>query len=187
MSADARPTPSLKALLSPRSIAVVGASHDRMKIGNVVLRNLAATFEGKLCAVNSSGGDVEGKKAYASLADVEGEVDLAVVVVPRDAVPDVMRDAAKKHVKAAVIITSGFKEVDEHGAELEAEVRHIAETGGIRVFGPNTLGLITPSFNATFAFSEIPRGKVARSPRAEVSGCTCSNGQREAALASATL
>ena len=152
---------SLERLLNPRSIAVVGASRSREKIGNLVLRNLAATFSGKLYAVNSSGEDVEGRRAYASVSMIDDEVDLMVVCVPRDAVPGVMEDAVRKRVKGAVIITSGFREVDEHGAELEIKVKEIALKAGMRVFGPNVLGLVTPYFNATFAFTEVPRGKVA--------------------------
>ncbi|MDA4115659.1 MAG: acetate--CoA ligase family protein [Thaumarchaeota archaeon] len=161
MSDDQKRQTPLERILSPRSIAVVGASRKREKIGNVVFRNLSGTFGGKLYAVNSSGEQVEGRKAYGALSQIEDEVDLAVVVVPRDAVPGVMLDAAKRRVKGAVIITSGFREVDDHGAQLESQVRGIAAEAGMRVFGPNTLGLITPALNATFAFSEIPRGKVA--------------------------
>ena len=158
---DPPSTESLERLLNPKSIAVVGASRSRDKIGNIVFRNLAATFKGDLYAVNQSGGDVEGNKAYESLSLIEGDVDLVVVAVPRDAVPGVLSEAARKLVKSAVIITSGFREVDEHGAELEEKIRGIAAEAGIRIFGPNTLGLVTPSFNATFTFSEVPRGKVA--------------------------
>ena len=161
MSDDPPKPSSLWRLFNPRSIAVVGASRKKEKIGNVVFRNLSCTFGGMLYAVNSAGEDVEGKKAYTALSVIEDEVDLVVIAVPRDAVTDVMLDAAKKRVLGAVIITSGFREVDDHGAELEKEVRRIAAEAGIRVFGPNTLGLVTPAFNATFAFSEVPRGKVA--------------------------
>ncbi|MGH9918241.1 MAG: acetate--CoA ligase family protein, partial [Nitrososphaerales archaeon] len=161
MSGDARRPSPLEFLLSPRSIAVIGASHKAEKIGNIVFRNLAATFGGRLYAVNSTAGSVEGTEAFSGVSLVDGEVDLAVIAVPRDAVPDVMEDCAKKRVKGAVIITSGFREVDERGAELERRVKTIAGEAGIRVFGPNTLGLITPTFNATFAFTEVPRGKVA--------------------------
>ncbi len=161
MTDDSRKNGSLGGLFDPRSIAVVGASHRKEKIGNVVFRNLLATFSGNLYPVNSSAMDVEGRRAYGSLTAIEEDVDLAIVVVPRDAVPGVMLDAAKKGVKGAVVITSGFREVDEHGAELEQEVKKIAGQAGIRVFGPNTLGLVTPAFNGTFAFSEVPRGKVA--------------------------
>ncbi len=148
-------------LFNPRSIAVVGASRKKGKIGNIVFRNLTTSFAGKLYPVNSSGKKVEGIKAYSSLSLIKDDVDLMVVAVPRDAVPEVMEDAAKKHVKGAVIITSGFREVDEHGTELEQRIQGIAAEAGIRIFGPNVLGLVTPSFNATFAFSEVPRGKVA--------------------------
>ncbi len=156
-----RPTNGLADLLNPKSIAVVGASRARNKIGNILFRNVAATFGGRLYAVNSSGGVVEGKKAYAALSLIKGEVDLIIVAVPREAVAAVMADAARKHVKGAVIITSGFREVDEHGAELETDVRRIAADAGIRIFGPNTLGLVTPSFNATFYFATVPKGRVA--------------------------
>lgn len=161
LSDHSRQPEALGRLLDPRSIAVVGASRKRDKIGNIVFRNLAATFRGKLYAVNSSGEDVEGRKSYRTVSLVEDEVDLVVIAVPRDAVTSVMVDAGKKRVKAAVIITSGFREVDEQGAELERRIHAIASSAGIRIFGPNTLGLVTPSFNATFAFSEVPRGKVA--------------------------
>ena len=148
-------------MLNPKSIAVVGASRSSDKIGNIVFRNLAATFEGKLYAVNSEGGEIEGNNAFKTLSTIKEDVDLIVVAVPRDAVPEVMEAASKKGVKGAVIITSGFREVDERGAQLEEEVRKTAARAGIRIFGPNVLGLVTPSFNATFAFKDVPRGKVA--------------------------
>ncbi len=160
-SGGSRSTNSLGDLMNPRSIAVVGASRNEDKIGNIVFRNLVATFPGKLYAVNSGGGEIAGRKAYTSLSLIDEEVELIIVAVPSDAVPGVMIDAAKKRVGGAVIITSGFREVDERGAQLEERVREIAAGAGIRVFGPNTLGLVTPSFNATFTFSEVPRGKVA--------------------------
>jgi len=152
---------SLGGLFNPRSVAVVGASRKKDKIGNIVFRNLAASFGGRLYPVNSSGEEVDGNKAYSSLSLIEEEVELIVIAVPRNAVPEVMADAAKKRVKGAVIITSGFREVDQEGALLEERVRGIAAAAGIRIFGPNVLGLVTPSFNATFAFSVIPRGNVA--------------------------
>lgn len=161
MTVQSRAPRPLSEVLNPKSIAVVGASHRREKIGNIVFRNLVTSFSGRLFPVNETGTDVEGRKAYPSLTAVEGAVDLAVVVVPRDSVLQVMSDAAKKQVKGAVVITSGFREVDQRGADLEAELLQVARTAGVRVFGPNTLGLITPAFNATFAFQDVPRGKIA--------------------------
>ena len=158
---DSRSLVSFGRLFNPGSIAVVGASSKTDKIGNVLFRNLADSFEGKLYAVNSSGEEVNGSRAYRTLSEIEGQVDLIVVAVPRDSVPDVMADAAKKGVKGAVIVTSGFREVDQHGAQLEEKVLRIGAAAGIRIFGPNILGLVTPSFNATFAYSKVPRGKVA--------------------------
>jgi len=161
VKADPRSLVSVQRILNPRSIAVVGASSRKEKIGNVIFRNIAATFGGRLYAVNSSAETVEGTKAYRSLSLIEEELDLVVVVVPRDSVAGVMQDAARKGVRGAIVISSGFREVDSHGEELEEQVQRIAADAGIRVIGPNTFGVITPSFNATFASPEITRGKVA--------------------------
>ncbi|WP_201779413.1 hypothetical protein [Acidiplasma cupricumulans] len=84
-----------------------------------------------------------------------------VVAVPRDAVPSVIQDAVDIKAGAAIIITSGFKETDEHGADLEKQIIDIARNGNLSILGPNTIGLITPNFNATFAFEDTIRGNSA--------------------------
>ncbi|MEM3852303.1 MAG: acetate--CoA ligase family protein [Methanomassiliicoccales archaeon] len=151
----------LDTLFRPSTIAVVGAARERSKVGNIVLRNLKDSFHGKLFAVNPSAQSVEDIPSFPALSDVSARVDLAVVTVPREAVPGVMQDAAASGVGSAIVITSGFRELDEKGASLEAELFKIAKESGMRVLGPNTLGLITPSFNATFSFSDVKLGSLA--------------------------
>jgi acetyl coenzyme A synthetase (ADP forming)-like protein len=150
----------LEKLFRPSSVAVVGASRNRDKVGNIVLRNVLSTFRGKVFAVNEKADSVEGVKSSRSLKDVRS-VDLVIVAVPRTAVPEVMEEAVQVGAGAAVVITSGFRETDEEGAKLENELVSIARKGGVRVLGPNTLGLVTPAMNATFAFADVLRGNVA--------------------------
>lgn len=150
---------TLDALFKPKSIAVIGASRHKEKVGNVVFRNLLATYHGKLYPVNTKAEDVEGIKAFKSVKEIPDPVDLVVITVPREAVPTVMEEAVEKQVKAAIVITAGFKEVGEE--RLENEVISIARKGSIRVLGPNTFGIITPELNATFAYSDVKRGNIA--------------------------
>ena len=151
----------LDALFKPTSIAVVGASKDRGKIGNIVTRNLLSTYNSKIYAVNNSADVVEGLSCFKSVKDIDHPVDLVIVAVPRQFVPEVMEDSVKNGARSAIIITSGFRELDDQGAKLEAETLQIAKSGGIRFLGPNTLGLITPNFNASFALSDVKRGPLA--------------------------
>ncbi|MEM3857737.1 MAG: acetate--CoA ligase family protein, partial [Thermoprotei archaeon] len=152
---------SLESLFNPESIAVVGAARERTKVGNIVLRNLSGSFDGRLYAVNPAADSVEGFHSYKSLTDIPSGVDLAVVAVPRAVVPQVADDAARAGVRSAIVITSGFRELDEEGARLEEELRVRAAKAGFRVLGPNTLGLITPRFNATFSYSDVKLGGLA--------------------------
>jgi len=151
-------SPSLAKLFNPDSIAVIGASRHKEKVGNVVFRNLMATFRGKLYPVNNKAEDVEGVKAYKSVKDVPGDVDLAVVTVPRDFVPEVLEESGEKGVRAVIVITAGFREVGE--VKLEEEIVNIARKHGMRLLGPNTFGVISPSYNSTFAFADVKRGNI---------------------------
>ncbi len=135
----------------PESIAVVGASSDPKKVGYAVFRNLLG-FPGKLYAVNPKRKEILGHKAYPSMASIPGRVDLAVITVPAAIVQEVMEDAGKKGVKLAVVISAGFRETGEEGKILEDKVLQITQKYGIRMIGPNCLGIILPHkmINATF-------------------------------------
>ncbi|MEM3329534.1 MAG: acetate--CoA ligase family protein [Saccharolobus sp.] len=152
---------SLDYLFKPSSIAVIGASRNREKIGNVVFRNVRSTFRGKVYPINNKAEEIDGIKSFKSIKEVKDNVDLAIIAIPRDSVPQVMEELGESNVKAAIIITSGFREVGDEGAKLEEEVKSIAKKYGIRFLGPNTVGLLTPDFNGTFTFADVRRGNIA--------------------------
>jgi acyl-CoA synthetase (NDP forming) len=134
----------MNTFFEPKGVAIIGASRRTMKAGHVIFKNFVINkqrnlFKAKLYPVNPNEKTIQGFPCYPSILDIKDEVDLAVIVVPANIVPDVMREVAQKGVKAAVIITSGFSEVGNH--ELEKEVTDIAKTAGIRVLGPNCLGV----------------------------------------------
>jgi len=140
-------SPNLSHLFDPRSIAVVGASPDPTKIGFEVFNSMATSkkmgaYSGDLYPVNPRYPEVAGIPCYPNVASIKGDVDLAVVVVPSQGTPSVMLDLAAKGVPAAIIISGGFSEVGNR--ELEEEVMKIASENGIRVLGPNTLGVQDP-------------------------------------------
>jgi len=144
-------TEKLWAILRPSSIAVIGASRDPSKIGSRILRNILSTgFPGAVYAVNPYASEVLGVRCYPSVADIPGLVDLAVVAVPAQLVPQVIEDCGRKGVKAVAVISSGFKEVGN--AELEREVMEIARKYGIRLLGPNIVGVWDTAAPVNYSF-----------------------------------
>ncbi len=130
----------LEAVFTPRRVALVGASDRPGTMGELFWRNLAG-FPGDVVPVTPSKRSVGGVKAYPTLASVDGEVDLAVVVVRAAAVPGVIRDAGAKGVCAALVISGGFAETGPDGAALQAEMVAAARAGGVRIVGPNCFGV----------------------------------------------
>ncbi|MFP3214914.1 MAG: CoA-binding protein, partial [Nitrososphaeria archaeon] len=145
----------LEDLFYPRTIAVVGASRNKEKIGNIIFRNIQSTFKGKVYPVNNKAENVEGVQAYKAVSEIPDKVDMAVISVPREVVLEVMEDLGKAGTKAAIVITSGFKETGEEGAKLEEQLKSVAAKHGIRFLGPNTMGIVTPNFNATFTYVDV--------------------------------
>ncbi len=138
---------------NPKSVAIVGASRQKSKVGYEILRSMIdAGFEGPIYPVNSQADEIEGLKCYPSLTAIGKAPELVVVVVPAKVVAAVMQECANIGVKAVIVITAGFKEVGEEGRKLEQQVVQIARQAGIRVIGPNCLGIIVPSskLNASF-------------------------------------
>ncbi len=144
---------SLQSFFNPKSVAIIGASRQKGKVGYEILANLiAGGYPGKILPVNPKADEIEGLKCYPDLAAIGETPDLVIVIVPAQFVPSVMEECAKVRVKSAIIITAGFKEVGPEGKKLEEEVVRIARRAGIRFIGPNCLGLIAPShkLNASF-------------------------------------
>ncbi|MBN1125221.1 MAG: acetate--CoA ligase family protein [Sedimentisphaerales bacterium] len=154
---------SLESFFTPRSVAIVGASRTKGKVGyEVVSAMLRAGYEGKLFAVNPSTDEVQGLKCYPDLKSIGESPELVVVVVAAKHVKSVIQDCADLRVKAAIIISSGFKEAGSQGAQLEQEIVRIARSAGMRIIGPNCIGVMCPTskLNASFG-GQLPKaGKV---------------------------
>jgi acetyl coenzyme A synthetase (ADP forming)-like protein len=155
---------SIRWVLEPRSVAVIGASHERGTIGyHLFLNLLAGGFAGPVYPVNPNAAHVASVSTYPTVLDVPGEVDLAVVVVPAPAVPEVVDQCAAKGVRGLVVISAGFSEIGPEGAALEREVLQRARRGGMRLVGPNCLGVANTAvgLNATFSPRRPRPGRVA--------------------------
>ncbi|MCD6324310.1 MAG: CoA-binding protein [Desulfurococcales archaeon] len=149
----------VKALFEAESVAVVGASRNPDKTGHAILKNiLESGFRGRLYPVNPKAGEILGLKAYASLKDIPEPVDLAVIVVPARFVPSVIEEAGEKGVKAAVIISGGFRETGkEEGKRLESELVEKAKKYGLRFLGPNCQGVNNPHKGLCASWPKITR------------------------------
>ncbi|GGS95304.1 acetate--CoA ligase family protein [Streptomyces cinerochromogenes] len=153
---------SMRRLMQPRAVAVIGASNEPGKIGNSVMRNLVdGGFAGDIHPVNPRADDILGRKAYRSVTDVPGEVDVAVFAIPARFVAGALEEVGRKGVPNAVLIPSGFAETGEHG--LQAEIVAIAERHGVRLLGPNIYGYYSTwqDLCATFCTPYDVKGGVA--------------------------
>jgi acetyl coenzyme A synthetase (ADP forming)-like protein len=150
---------NLKPILKPRSVAIIGASRDPEKVGHVILQNyLDSGYSGKLYPVNKNAEDVSGLKAYKSVLDIKAQIDLAVVAVPAEAVPTVLEECGKAHVKGAVVVSGGFAEIGRD--DLQERIVRIADKYGIAMIGPNCLGVMDPRSRIDTLF--LPTYKLSR-------------------------
>ncbi|MBN1195692.1 MAG: acetate--CoA ligase family protein [Methanomicrobiaceae archaeon] len=149
-------------LFYPSSIALVGASQNPNKIGYAIFRNLLS-FDGRVYPVNPNATELFGRTVYPSLSDLPERVDMVLVAVPAPLVPAVIAEAGEQGVKIAVIISAGFRETGKAGEKLEDEVMAAARKYGVRVLGPNCLGIMLPhrGLNATFEPSSPRPGPIA--------------------------
>ena len=156
----------LEAFFQPASVAVIGASNDPQKLGYAVLKNLIEggyAQKGEVYPINLTASEILGHPAYPTVAAVPGPIDLAVLVIPYPHVPAALRTCGEKGIPAAIVISAGFREAGREGLERELELIAIAKEYGIRLIGPNCLGVIdtvTP-LNASFAAGTPPTGPTA--------------------------
>ena len=151
-------------MFSPKSVAVIGATDREGSVGRTVLERLhIPTFRGHILPVNPNHGEVLGLPAFPRIGDVPEKVDLAVIVTPAKTVPGVVGECVEAGVRAAVVISAGFKERGPEGAALELEIQEQLRRGTMRFLGPNCLGVMNPhlGFNATFAQNIARPGNVA--------------------------
>jgi len=143
----------LDKMFFPKSVAVVGASDIPVKWGNLILTSILGwRYEGKVFPVNAKKDTILGLKSYPSLRDIPEDVDLAVFAIPAQFIPEGFRDCAAKGIKAAVVISSGFREIGGEGARLEKEIAEAAHESGLLFIGPNTMGIAS----AHIAFEALP-------------------------------
>ncbi len=154
----------LEPFFAPKSVAVIGATPTPGKVGNILIGNLFSDgYAGRICLVNPNYEEILGMPCVPSVVDCDGDIDLAVVVVPAKLVPTVLDEAGRKGAKAAVIISAGFSEGTEEGVLREKEIADIAERHKMRLVGPNSLGVISPhaDLNASFARTAPVKGPIA--------------------------
>ncbi len=151
----------------PKSIAVVGASRQPRKIGHVIFRNLIDLgFPGKVYPVNPNATTILGRRSFGSVTEIDDEVELAVIATPSAIVPSSVEDCAKSKVKAGIIISGGFKETGEDGRKLEEESLDIARRAGMRLIGPNCMGIYDTYNYIDTLF--LPRYRLKRPPRGDI-------------------
>src|SRR4030043_233465 len=153
----------LENFFNPKSIAVIGASRTPGKVGYDILKNaIQYDYQGAVYPINPGASEILGVKAYPSLLDVPGKIDLAVVVVPPKSVIEVIEQCGAKNIDAAIVITAGFKESGLEGAKLENELVKKAKEAGVRFIGPNCLGMIDThsKINASFAAGMPAKGSI---------------------------
>lgn len=155
---------SVRRILEPRSVAIVGASSKDHTIGHALVHNVLDGFEGEVYPVNPHEDVVDGRPAYRSVSDITGPVDVAVISVPRDCVPTVAIECARKGVKGLIVISAGFAETDDRGRQLQRELLATARSSGMRLLGPNCMGVLRHgpdgTFDATFSPVRPPRGRI---------------------------
>ncbi|MFW5709040.1 MAG: acetate--CoA ligase family protein, partial [Chloroflexota bacterium] len=153
----------LDPILKPNNIAVIGATEKKGSVGRTIISNLITNpFGGTVFPVNPKRPNVLGIKAYPSIKDIPDKVDLAVIVTPAKTVPGIIQECVDIGIPGAIVISAGFKEIGEEGAELERQILQIVE-GKMRIVGPNCLGVMMPlgGLNATFAGDMARPGNVA--------------------------
>ena len=164
----------LTSLFEPKSVAIIGASDRENSVGNVLFKNiLNSGYKGRLYPINTKHETIQGVPAYKSIEEIGARVELAVIATRPQTVPEIIEQCGRSSIKNVVIITSGFREAGHSGAALERKTLEIARSYGIRVLGPNCLGIIRPelSLNATFARVSADVGNLALVSQ---SGAMCS-------------
>ena len=155
--------PPLNNFFNPKTIAVVGASANKEKLGHSILKNiLDYKYKGKIFPVNLKGEKVLGLKSYQSVLDIKSKIDLAIIVIPAKAVNSVLEKCGKAKIKNVIIISAGFKEIGGDGIILEEKMKEIAEKYNIKIIGPNCLGILDSvnNLNASFANGMVKKGSI---------------------------
>jgi len=157
----------LRPFFEPKAVAIIGATNKKGKVGNVIFENFKKNkekgiFKGNIYPVNPKLDEIEGYKVYHDVSELPDDTDLAVIAIPAPAVPETMRKIGEKGIKSVIIITGGFGELGEEGKRMEQEILEIARANGIRVIGPNCVGVYVPDTGVDTVF--LPDEKMDRPP-----------------------
>jgi len=164
---------NIKYLFEPASLAIIGASKDKNKIGHAVLRNvITGGYKGEIYPVNTSGGEIEGIPVFRSILDINDTIDMACITLPAALVYNTIVQCAEKKVKHCIVITSGFSEIGNF--EEEKRIADYARSKGMRILGPNVFGVYSSQvhLNATFVSGDIPSGHLAMITQSGALGLT---------------
>ena len=165
---------SLIPFFEPEGIALVGASHDPSKLGYTLAHNLVRSgYQGAVHYVNPKGGELFGQPIHQAATEIPDPVDLAVLLIPAPFVPDALRDCGKRGIPAAIIASGGFRETGEQGAALEEECLRIAKEFGMRLIGPNCIGLIDTHLPLDTTFLSTPAPNAGDIALISHSGAVC--------------
>jgi len=154
----------LTSLFTPESVALFGASDRKDSVGGVVFKNLLTSgYKGRIYAINPRRDEIQGQKAFPSLDDIEATVDLAVVATPARSIPDIVTACGEHGIRMMLILSAGFRETGTEGRRLEDRVTQLVRRYGIRLMGPNCLGIIRPDIglNITFGNNNAQPGNLA--------------------------
>jgi acetyl coenzyme A synthetase (ADP forming)-like protein len=172
--AVASPASSIHPFFEPRAVAVIGASRQRGRIGSEIFHNLVDRFRGPVVPVNLRAADIAGVRCYKTIGDVPGSIDLAVIAVPTAGVEQVLDDCIAKGVRAVIVISAGFGETGDAGRAQEARMRAKVREAGVRMIGPNCMGLVNtdPAVRLNASFSPVfpPAGPIAFSSQSGALG-----------------
>ncbi|MEM4188285.1 MAG: CoA-binding protein [Candidatus Hadarchaeum sp.] len=157
---------TISPFFNPKSVAVIGASSKQKKIGYVIAKNFIESFTGKLFLINPSTQEILSHKCYPDISSVPENVDLAVIAVPAKSVKEVLEECGKRGVRAAVVISSGFRESGKEGAEMEEELIRISRKYHLRMMGPNCMGVFSSTSMVDTLF--IPRYRLKRPPQGKI-------------------
>lgn len=155
----------LRPFFEPKAVAIIGATNKKGKVGNVIFENFKKNkeqgiFKGSIYPVNPKLDEIEGYKVYKGVKELPEDADLAVIAIPAPFVPQTMKEIAEKGIKSVIIITGGFGELGEEGKKMEEEILQIAKENGIRIIGPNCVGVYVPDAGVDTVF--LPDEKMDR-------------------------
>ena len=154
---------NLSCLFNPKAIAVIGAGEDKDSLGARILSNLITSYQGLIFPVNPFRQKIQGITAYSNISKIPDKIDLAIIATPAHTVPQIVEECGKAQVSGVIIVSAGFSECDPEGQRLTRQILEHKKTYGIRIIGPNSLGVIRPKngLYATFGDKKALPGKIA--------------------------